>query len=143
MLTEDESKRFVAKYRKRGNCWIWQGKLDPDGYGVFWLRRKNRRAHRVAWFSVHGDLSEGQVINHTCRNRACVNPQHLLAVSWRESALRDTTSIAYINSQKTHCLLGHPFDRVYSGQRYCSICDKARRKRLREKWKAEGDPLNI
>jgi hypothetical protein len=142
MLTDREAARFASKHRKQGGCWIWQGALDEDGYGTFYLRRMNRRAHRVAWFSARGDLPQGMVVNHTCRNRACVNPQHLQAISASEHALRDTTSICYVNSQKTICPKGHPYDRKYGKQRYCSICQAAKTKRLRQKWSSE-DTLNI
>lgn len=142
MLTDKEAARFASKHRKKGGCLIWQGPLDKDGYGSFYLRRINRRAHRVAWFSAHGDLPEGMVVNHVCRNRACVNPQHLQAISATESALRDTTSLGYINSQKTMCPMGHPYDVTYGKQRYCSICERAKQRRLRAKWRSE-DTLNV
>jgi hypothetical protein len=146
-FTEQEAHRFASKYAKVGDCWVWQGPLDRDGYGSFYFRRKNRRAHRVAWFGAYGDLPENHVVNHTCRNRACVNHQHLQKMSPTENALRDSTSRGYINSQKTHCKQGHPFDRSYPGQRgrpvrYCSICEAAKKKRLRDKW-ASQDTLNI
>lgn len=145
-MTEQEATRFASKHQKVGRCWVWQGPLDRDGYGTFYFRRMNRRAHRVAWFSVHGDMTEGMVINHTCRNRACVNPQHLQAISLLENVTRDSVSLPYLNSQKSHCPKGHPFDRMYRGKRgpvrYCSICQAAKRKRLRAKWRAD-DTLNV
>lgn len=137
-----EIERFNEKWAVQGQCHVWQAPLDRDGYGTFYLRRKGRRAHRVAWFFAHGEIGDGLVINHVCRNRACVNPQHLQAVTVRENSLQDSISIPALNARKTHCKQGHEFDRKYGNQRYCSICDAAKRKRLRAKWRAE-DTLKV
>jgi hypothetical protein len=140
-LTALEATRFTSKYKQTiDDCLIWQGPLDRDGYGTFYFRRMNRRAHRVAWFSVHGDLPEDHVIHHICKNRSCVNPAHLEALI--KAAHDSFNPVIHANSQKTHCPRGHAYDRVYGGQRYCSICEAIKRRRLRAKWTAE-DTLNI
>lgn len=138
-LTPQEQVRFDSKIdHTNGECWLWIGPLDKDGYGSFYLRRRNRRAHRVAWFAMNGPIPEGMVVNHVCGRRNCVNPRHMNVVTPRENTLRDSRSIPYINSQKRTCTKGHPFDKVvtYSSraQRICSICERERKRRLRAKW---------
>lgn len=142
-MTEEEVARFKGKaVESSTGCWLWRGPLDRDGYGSFYFRKRNRRAHRVGYFLLNGPIPEGLVINHTCRNRHCVNPQHLEAVDVRTSALKDSSSPAYVNSQKTHCPKGHPYDRKYGKQRYCSVCSAEKTKRLRAKWR-EAEPIKI
>jgi hypothetical protein len=148
-LTESEKRRFISRIRKdNSGCHVWTSPLDKDGYGTFYLRRRNRRAHRVAWYDMHGEIPKGMVINHICRNRACVNAQHLQVVTVTENTLKDSATVSAINARKTHCAQGHIYDRTYRTgrgrgyQRYCSICAAAKSKRLREKWRAE-DTLNV
>lgn len=136
-LTPAEHERFMSKTAKQGDCWLWQAPLDKDGYGVFYLRRRPRRAHRVGWYMLRGEIPAGMVINHVCGNRHCVNPQHLEMVTVRENALKDSRSLGALNARKMHCPEGHNYDRVYSGQRYCSTCEATKARRLRAKWRAE------
>lgn len=136
--TSEEIARFNTKWVADGDCHIWQGNKDRDGYGYLTFRRSSRRAHRVALFIAGREIPEGYVVNHVCRNRDCVNPQHLNTVTPSENAVRDSGSIGYVNSQKSHCKNGHAYDRFYGRQRYCSICEAEKSKRLRAKWKAEG-----
>lgn len=137
----------MSRVRRDVDCLVWTGPLDKDGYGSFYLRRKNRRAHRVAWYDMHGEIPDGMVINHVCRNRACVNAQHLQVVTIRENTLKDSTTVSAINARKTHCPRGHAYDRTYKKakggqQRYCSTCEAAKSRRLQAKWRAE-DTLKV
>jgi hypothetical protein len=131
-LTPPERSRFNGRFTVIGACHVWDGALDRDGYGAFYLRGANRRAHRVAWYSMHGEIPDGHVINHTCRNRACVNPQHLQCVTTTANALKDSASLGYINSQKTHCPKGHPYDGTESRNgKTVRICTACRREKQR------------
>lgn len=140
--SEIEKEKFFTKTYKENDCLIWNGRKDKDGYGICFFRKKPRRAHRVAWFFLNGDIEEGLVVNHVCRRKDCVNPQHLQAMTRTENNMRDSTSIGYLNSQKKFCKNGHIFDKKYGKRRYCSICEREKTKRLRKKWN-EQDSLNI
>lgn len=62
-------------------CWIFAGRWDKDGYGMFHFNGRTIRAHQAAFAIFHGRLPRGREIDHTCNNRACCNPDHLQAVS--------------------------------------------------------------
>lgn len=136
-MTQDEHSRFLGKTEKQGDCLIYNGQKDIDGYGIFFFRRKSRRAHRVIYWHHFGDIPKNMVVNHVCGHRDCVAIEHLRLATWRENALRESQSIPAQNAKKTHCKNGHPFDRFYGKQRYCSICQAEKTKRLRAKWKAQ------
>jgi len=136
-----ETDRFNSKWTEHGDCHLWNGPLDKDGYGTFYFRKKNRRAHRVAYYFYNGAIPDGMVIDHICKNRNCVAPSHLRCVTVAENILTNSRTVSAQNAMKTHCKNGHVFDRKYGKQRYCSICDRAKQNRLRKEWQSEANSI--
>ena len=128
-IPPDES--FWPKVDKSGDCWIWQGAPNGSGYGTF----RKIGAHRWAYENLRGPIPQGLHIDHLCRNRLCVNPNHMDLVTQAENLYRSPLTIATINGTKTHCKYGHPFDAANTGLsrygRYCKECDKQHKRLIR------------
>lgn len=101
--------RFATKVRPEPNgCWVWTATRIGGGYGSFWLEGKNRPAHIVAYEDARGPVPVGRELDHLCRNRLCVNPDHLEAVDHRTNVLRGQSSAA-VAAQRDTCANGHPW----------------------------------
>lgn len=137
--------RFIIRLSP-DECWPWRGGHDRDGYALFSIRAKSVRAHRVTYEHEFGQIPDGLVIDHLCRNRGCVNPAHLEAVTNRTNVVERGRGVTSENARKTHCKRGHEFteENTYHKPqqgglaRVCRECEAARArceraaKRLRE-----------
>ncbi len=85
--------RFMSKVKKTNNCWEWTGFKNPDGYGKFFYNKKQRLAHRVSYELFKEDIPKGLQIDHLCRNRACVNYNHMEIVTNHENVLRGNVGV--------------------------------------------------
>ena len=123
-----------------GACWSWPKCVDRSGYGHVFVGEKKRKtnrcvkAHRLAYTLLRGEIGDGLVVDHVCKNRKCVNPWHLEQVRQGENLARGAT-----NTSKTHCPQGHEYteENTYNrsnGNRSCKVCGRARdRVRVKKK----------
>lgn len=81
-------------------CWQWQGCTNGTGYGQISLDAKMRYAHRLAYELMVGPIPEGLVIDHLCRNKGCVNPDHLEAVTTEVNNARRVYTGRYASPRK-------------------------------------------
>lgn len=107
-------------------CWKWVGAVTSQGYGVFNVEGKQTLAHRFSMM-IHG-LELGENTDHLCRNRLCVRPSHLEAVTIRENTARGNGK-ASVALRENVCKNGHALDgdnvaTVGSGWRVCRTCQR-------------------
>ena len=101
--------RKVERSANAGMCWVWNGARIGSGYGTIKVDAKPMLAHRIAYELVRGQtIPHGMELDHLCRNRACVNPDHLEVVTHKQNLLRGL-GVGSMNAAKTKCIHGHEF----------------------------------
>ncbi len=133
--------RFWAKVQPEpSGCWRWIAYTGGVGYGYIKEGGRGSRllvAHRYAYELLAGPIPAGHELDHLCRHRWCVNPQHLEAVSHTENIRRGVAPNILI-SQSGKCAQGHEINATNTyyrkdrpGRWNCRICRQERRHRER------------
>ena len=136
-LTTEQQDRFWSKVEvhQPAGCWEWTSGINDAGYGIarFGASSNQFRAHRVAYELLVGEITDGYQLDHLCRNRSCVNPDHLDPVPQRENLRRGFGQVG-LRARLTHCKHGHEFTPENTGIqsngcRKCKACDRERSRR--------------
>lgn len=111
--------RFMAKVSPEPNtgCWLWTGHVSKDGYGRFGIKRTAHEAHRVSYRLFTADIPDGLCVDHICKVRSCVNPDHLRLLTREENSRQQNN----FNRSKLTCSVGHPLVER-NGRRICKPC---------------------
>lgn len=114
--------RFWARVEQSGDCWSWTGAKNDRGYGQIRVDGRIVYAHRFS-YQVHlGSIPDSLQIDHLCRNRSCVRPDHLEPVTSAENTRRGEPA------SRTQCPRGHAYDEANTGRsartgrRFCKAC---------------------
>lgn len=93
-----------CSFEPNTGCWLWLRCVNHHGYGSLGFGGKTYLAHRFSYEKFNGPIPAGYEIDHLCRVRCCVNPQHLEAVTNRENVIRGKRSS--LKESKTSPYLG-------------------------------------
>ena len=88
MGRKDDLARFKSHVAVNGDCWEWTGRIDRYGYGEFKHGGVKHKAHRWIYETLNFRLETKWFVDHLCRNRKCVRPDHLELVSPEENTRR-------------------------------------------------------
>lgn len=104
-------------------CWLWIGYVHKNGYATLkWDGGKSSTmAHRASYQAFKSNIPDGLVLDHKCKIRSCVNPDHLEPVTYTENNRRSPR----IKALPTHCKNGHELagSNLYPGKyRRCATC---------------------
>lgn len=130
----DPVARLMQKVNKvDSGCWEWTGTMSSDGYGRFAVGRSTTTAHRAAYSILVVPVPADLEVDHLCRNRRCVNPEHLEPVTRTENRRRQ--------ARCGRCPKGHVYEDhgVYvgwDGKVRCKPCHKEREAERRRRNKA-------
>lgn len=92
IISQGKSSPRFKKAKFKGNCWLWPYAVNKDGYGKLRKNKQNYEAHRFMYQTLKGNVSEGLELDHTCKNKLCVNPEHLEPVTHAVNCQRKSQS---------------------------------------------------
>ena len=132
-ISERTEARFWVKVAlpDASGCMLWLAGKNGAGYGAFYVPSAGRQvnAHRVSYVLRVGPIADGLEVDHLCRVRPCVAPDHLEAVTHAENARRGEAGavVAAMSRNKTHCPYGHKYTEANTyrdprGRRRCRAC---------------------
>lgn len=127
---------FDSKVRKTNGCWLWNGYIMNAGYGAMTTHEGSYLAHRWAYEYFVGKIPQKMTIDHLCKNKLCVKPEHLEVVTRTENIQRaGLRGVAKKESEKTRCPKNHSYEKhgvVYKNgytkygtvkyARRCTVC---------------------
>ena|SRR6185312_12384546 len=145
--------QFEESYIPEPNsgCWLWLRHVNGWGYGsCTWVEasgRRTRTAHLASWLLYRGFVSKRDRVDHKCRVRCCVNPDHLEPVSHRENILRGTSPWGGRLVKKTRCPRGHEYNtentilnRMPHNGFYTRACRICKKENARLRYQAKRKP---
>lgn len=125
--------KVCSTTNERG-CWLWQGKLNTNGYVNVKYRGCIWKLHKLVWEHFNGPVPDGLELDHLCRLKNCWNPsdEHLEPVTHKVNCQRGNagknSTIGQFWKSKTHCPSGHEYNeentKAWRGKRYCRACHR-------------------